>query len=117
MEEKFVPFNNNHGNVDGEIAYLRDTFLNSEMEYLKHLLSSESIRKNMEELLNYNNPELLYKKAIERIEKIENGEVDEKHLPIIEGEITLLLASIQDKALINELILINDENDEKSMSR
>lgn len=116
MNEKYGNLTSPNGNIDPEIAHLRDTFLNSEFEYLKHLLSSESIRKLVLDLNNTYYPEKLYQMAMERINAIENGEVEEKNLSRVEGEATILLAAISDKALIKELVLYleNEKENEDS---
>ena len=75
QNDKFVPLTASHGNVDGEIAHLRDTYLNSEREYYVYLLGFDCILERMRELIEYT-PDALYKEAIDRINALENGEVE-----------------------------------------
>jgi len=116
MKEEFYPYTSSSGNVNGEIAYLRDVFLNAELDYFKELLKNEKIREQFILLMIDYSPEKLYAEAVKRINSIELGEVKEEKLDIVEGEITLLLAAIQDKVLIKELILTPNmtEGHEKS---
>ena len=52
-ETKFRPLTANHGNVSGDIAYLRDTFLNAETDYFRALLESEENLDTFLSLIDY----------------------------------------------------------------
>ena len=82
-------------NINGNIAFLRDTFLDAEKEYLKELMKDDKYKMFVEELNKYGSRELSLE-AIKRISDIETGRVKEADLERVETEITLLLASIQD---------------------
>ena len=83
-KESFEPLNANHGNVDGRISYFRDRFLSAEMDYFKALMQDESNREIFASYLDYP-PDMLFKEAM-----------------------GLMLAAIQDKAKINDLIITMD---------
>ena len=84
-------------NLDGKIAYLRDTFLKAQKEYLDELMKQSEWKKYVE-ALNKLDAKKLAVFALRRIESIENGEVKEEDLESVETEITLVLAAIQDCA-------------------
>jgi hypothetical protein len=115
-ETSYEPLTSAHGNVDGEIAHLRDTFLKAEYDYLKALIQVPKNRDFVVNALGYP-PDLLYDEAQKRIDSIENGEVEESKLETVEAEITLLLASIKDKILLKRLVLTPDFEEEKSNGR
>ena len=82
-------------NINGNIAFLRDTFLEKKKEYLKELMKDEKYKAFVEDLNKYGSKELSLE-AIRRISEIETGRVKEEDLERVETEITLLFASIQD---------------------
>ena len=82
-------------NINGNIAFLRDTFLDAEKEYLKELMKKPEYKALVENLNKYD-PKELSLEAVKRISNIETGRVKEEDLERVETEITLLLASIQD---------------------
>ncbi len=82
-------------NINGNIAFLRDTFLDAEKEYLKELMKKPEYKALVENLNKYDSKELSLE-AVKRISNIETGRVKEEDLERVETEITLLLASIQD---------------------
>lgn len=82
-------------NINGNIAFLRDTFLEAEKEYLEELMKDSQYKAFVENLNKYDSKELSLE-AIKRISNVETGRVKEKDLERVETEITLLLASIQD---------------------
>ena len=82
-------------NINGNIAFLRDTFLNAEKEYLKELMKDEKYKTFVKKLNKYRAKELSLE-AIKRISDIETGKVKDENLERVETEITLLLAAIQD---------------------
>ena len=115
-ETKFRPLTANHGNVSGDIAYLRDTFLNAETDYFRALLESEENLDTFLSLLDYP-PDKLYDEAVYRISQIELGLIRENELSTKEAEITFLLAAIQDKARILELVKTMNVSNENGRSR
>ena len=129
-EEKFVPLTSNHGNIDGNIAHLRDEFLNAETDYYIELLRVPEIFNQFVVMIDYP-PESLFESAMERMNAIENGEVEKflgqdekvseeqhlKNLEYLEGMIVMLLGAIRDKAMIKELILIKEQEQENSNVR
>ena len=82
-------------NISGNIAFLRDTFLDSEKQYLEELMKQPKYKAFIEKLNKYGSKELSLE-AIRRISDIETGNVNSDDLERVETEITLLLASIQD---------------------
>lgn len=82
-------------NINGNIAFLRDTFLEAEKEYLEELMKQPKYKEFVESLNKYRSKELSLE-AIKRISEIETGRVKEEDLERVEAEITLLLAAIQD---------------------
>ena len=82
-------------NMSGNIAFLRDTFLDAENKYLEELMKQPKYKVFIEKLNQYSSKELSLE-AIRRISDIETGKVNANDLERVETEITLLLASIQD---------------------
>ena len=82
-------------NINGKVAFLRDTFLNAEKEYLEELVKEPKYKDFIQHLNGYCS-KALYLEVIKRISDIETGRVKEETLGRVETEITLLLASIQD---------------------
>ena len=82
-------------NINGKVAFLRDTFLNAEKEYLEELIKEPKYKDFIQHLNRYSSKDLSLE-AIKRISDIETGRVKEEDLGRVETEITLLLASIQD---------------------
>ena len=113
--KEYEPLQGSHGNISGEIAHLRDTFLSAEYDYLKALIQIPEFKEFVVTALDYP-PEELFKEATKRIDRIENGEVKESDLEQVEAEITILLASIQDEVLLKELILSLDNNESRGRS-
>ena len=83
-------------NINGNIAFFRDTFLKAENEYLEELMKDPKYIKIIEEIVNKKNPRELFLEASKRVHAIETGRVEEENLEKVETEIILLLASIQD---------------------
>ena len=82
-------------NINGKVAFLRDTFLNAEKEYLEELKKQPKYKDLIQHLNRYSSKSLSLE-ATKRISDIETGRVKEEDLERVETEITLLLASIQD---------------------
>ena len=98
-------------NINGNIAFLRDTFLNAEKEYLKELMKDEKYKAFEKKLNKYRAKELSLE-AIKRISDIETGRVKEENLERVETEITLLLLAIQDcvREKVKERVKEKDED-------
>ncbi len=132
----FRPLTSSFGNSDGELAYLRNTFMESEREYFIYLLSDETIREFFGEQLKEDSSYLL--KVAQSIQQsIEYGEVetpeereqmkamspeerDQFHMRKLsraEGLMCLLFAAARDKAKLLELYLsISDSKKEEKKS-
>ena len=82
-------------NINGKIAFFRDTFLNAEKQYLGELVKQPKYQKFVKDLNKHSSKELLLE-AIKRVSDIETVRVKEENLERVETEITLLLAAIQD---------------------
>ena len=98
-------------NINGNIAFLRDSFLNAEKEYLKELMKDEKYKAFVKKLNKYRAKELSLE-AIKRISDIETGRVKEENLERVETEITLLLLAIQDcvREKVKERVKEKDED-------
>ena len=82
-------------NINEKIAYLRDTFLEAEKDYLDELKAETKYQKAIEKI-NKMDSKAICLEALRRIEDIENNNVKESDLERVETEIVILLASIQD---------------------
>ena len=60
------------GNVDGNIAHLRDTYLSAERDYVSELLKSEGMRDLISEI-NAETPDRLFAMAQSIVDKVEIG--------------------------------------------
>ena len=114
-ENNFIPLTASHGNVDGDIANLRNIFVSAEMDYFEGLMKVDKNRELFLDLLDYP-PDGLYKEAMKRINMVESGMVKENELDVVEAQITFLLAAIQDKVKLLELVKIRNL-DSKERSR
>lgn len=132
----FKPITANDGNINGNIAHLRNTYMESERNYFERLLAIEEIREEFLLCLGYTN-DLLYKRAVKIQQDIEYGNLetqeelekmklmtpekrDEYHMRKLEraeGMMCLLLAAIRDKVKILELVKTYTNDDEKSHGR
>ena len=120
--EEFKPLTGNQGNTSGELAHLRNTYMEAEREYFEHILADDEIRRFFLNLVNLNASELL-DEATKIQEKLETGQLetqadlekmehmtpeerDKFHmqkLETAEGLMCLLFAAVRDKAKILEL--------------
>lgn len=93
----------NENNINGKIAFLRDTFLKAEKDYLEELIKEPKYKNFIENLNKYNSKEL----SLEAVKR----KVKEEDLEKVETEITLLLASIQDcvREKVKEKIKVEEE--------
>lgn len=82
-------------NMSGNIAHLRDTFLDAEKEYLDKLKQNPEIREMIKQL-NKRGGTQLARMAVQRIDSIENGLVEPQNLDEVESEIAIILAAIED---------------------
>ncbi len=92
-----------------KIYHLRDTFLESERDYVKALLEKPEIVDLIIRLSDFSHL-ALYVAAHGFIEDIEYGKVKEENLERAEECITILLAAIQDETLRKELVRVHDSN-------
>lgn len=127
-EGNFTPLTENYGNVRGDLAHLRDTYMKSEREYFEELLSREEIRNVFMTYFEYNCDEL-FEYGLEWQEKLESGNLETKEdlkrmeymtpeekeafhmkkLEEAEGMMCLLFAAARDKAKILELVLTPEQ--------
>jgi len=128
---EFIPQTAHHGNISGEVAHLRNVYLTAEKDYFTELLQNEDMLEYLRKVINCSS-DYLFEEAVKEINKLENGELEtevEKQrmekmsgkqremyhiaaLSLSEGKIALLLAAIEDKALIKMLIKKMDERRE-----
>lgn len=92
-------------NVDGNIAHLRDTYLTAEREYVAELLKSEGMRDLISEI-NAETPDKLFAMAQSIVDKVEMGLIPDDQMEKTEQKLTVLLAAIQDKVLLKDLVLV-----------
>lgn len=92
-------------NVDGNIAHLRDTYLTAEREYISELLKSEGMRDLISEI-NAETPDKLFAMAQSIVDKVEMGLIPDEQMERTEQQLTVLLAAIQDKVLLKDLVLV-----------
>lgn len=110
-------------NINGEFSHLRDTFFgssgftvssnmkgNGEVDYLKELLTKSATARSLYHKFRKIPPRILYEQALQRIELIDNGQVKNEDLPVVEAEIALRLAAIEDLEHILELELLPDDS-------
>lgn len=122
-DQSFKPLTASNGNVDGNLSFFRDTYMEAEREYFESLLADEKFKN---EFLSYINcdSDILFRLAIRIHEKIEYGTLEtEEDIEIMklmtpeekdcyhmenleraEGMMCLLLAATRDKVRILELI-------------
>ena len=121
--EEFKPLTGNQGNTSGELAHLRNTYMEAEREYFEHILADDEIRSFFLNLVNLNASELL-DEATKIQEKLETGQLETpedlekmanmspeekdefhmKNLEAAEGLMCLLFAAVRDKANIKNKI-------------
>jgi len=119
----FKPLTASHGNISGELAHLRNTYMEAERDYFEHLLAIESIRNQFLELVD-EHADNLFDRAIKIQEQLEYGNLETNEektamqsmskeareayhmekLARAEGLMCLLFAAARDKALILELV-------------
>ena len=104
----------NKTNVNGEISYLRDTFLSAEFDYASVILDIDLLQKYVS-VNNEISPEILYQEAMDLIEKVELNLIPEEKMKKVEQTLIVLLAAIQDKRLIR--VLTYEETEERPIKR
>lgn len=67
------------GNVDGNIAHLRDTYLSAERDYVSELLKSEGMRDLISEI-NAETPDRLFAMAQSIVDKVEIGLIPDEQM-------------------------------------
>ena len=133
----FIPYGANQGNVSGEIARYRDIFLTAEKDYVVKLLEDENIQSYFQDNLVNADSEALFeefkkiesqlefgeletpeeRKQMENMSPEERDDFHSRKLSVAEGKMVLLMAAIRDKELIKELVLINNQSEEKENGR
>lgn len=83
-------------NINSNIGYIRDTFLSSEMDYLKEILSSSKNRDYIKNLNKFSSDALI-DAAIKLMDNIDSGVYSKDELEKIEKDIILYLSAIIDK--------------------
>lgn len=104
MQEVISEITPYKGNVDGNIAYLRDVYLSAEREYVTELLKSDGMRELIEQV-NSESPDKLFAIAQDIVDKVEMGMIPDEQMERTEKQLTVLLAAIQDKVLSKDLVL------------
>ena len=97
----------NANNISKKIANFRDTFLESEKDYVKRLRINPKFNKLVRQLNLKYSAELLYENAASSMKKIELGEVKENDLAKEEFNMLASLSAIVDypNVLIKERVI------------
>ena len=125
-EGNFIPITASHGNMDGSLAHLRNTYMESEKLYFEQLLTDPAISREFRRLINERSDDL-FECAMEIQKRLEYGELETQEekvrmqtmtpeerdayhmqkLSKAEGLMCLLYAAAKDrvKTLNKELIL------------
>ena len=135
-EGKFQPLTDTaHGNTNGELAHVRNTFMDTERERFLELLQDNKVLERFIDLLTLDSESLL-EEAQKLQEELEYGEIETReeqermksmtleerdqfhmdNLTRVEGLIILLSAAARDKVKILELIKTMDADEEEHMS-
>ena len=104
MQETISEITPYKGNVDGNIAHLRDTYLSAEREYVAELLKIDGVRELIEQV-NSETPDALFTIAQDLVDKVEMGLIPDDQMEKTEQKLTIILAAIQDKVLSKDLVL------------
>ena len=72
----FRPFLGHHGNISGEIADYRNTYMEAEKDFFSALLSDEQIRNYIRDLLENGSTDDLFYQATVIQEALENGRLE-----------------------------------------
>ena len=83
-------------NINSDISYIRDTFLSSEMDFLKEILSNYKNRDYIKNLNKFSSDALI-DSAIKLMDNIDSGVYSKDELEKIEKDIILYLSAIIDK--------------------
>lgn len=105
----------NRDNVSQDAELLRDTFLSAERDYVRYLLQDEGMRRLIVEANQYGS-EALFGAAQKIVDSVDAGQVPDDQMDRAEQQLTVLLAAIQDKTLIKELIFTPDVSEELEVS-
>lgn len=105
MQEVISDITPYKGNVDGNIAHLRDTYLSAEREYVAELIKNDSVKELIEQI-NSENPDTLFTIAQDLVDKVEMGLIPDDQMEKTEQKLTVILAAIQDKVLSKNLVLL-----------
>lgn len=120
----FKPLTASHGNVDGSLAHLRNTYMEAERNYFERLLSRDKVRDAFLQYIDCDS-DVLFDEAMKIQERIETGQLETREelenmrmmhpeerdsfhmqkLENAEGLMCLLLAATRDKVLVKELSL------------
>lgn len=85
--------------------HLRDTYLSAEKDYVSALLKGEGMRDLISEI-NAETPDRLFAMAQSIVDKVEMGLIPDEQIEKTEQQLTVLLAAIQDKVLLKDLVLV-----------
>lgn len=105
-----------YDNVNEEAAHLRDVYLSAEKDYVKFLMQFEEVKELIVGLNHNYSSSYLFELAQGLIKKVEVGEFSEEEMEKVERKLIFLLAAIQDKMLIKELIKTPDYEKEQELS-
>lgn len=125
----FKPLTGNEGNTSGELAHLRNTYMESEKAYFGYLLSDKNMYMEFVRLINEPSESLLQcammlqekleygnleteeeKKAMQSMSPQEREKYHMRKLEKAEGMMCLLFAAARDKAKVLELVRTYEQN-------
>lgn len=96
-------------NIYEEVALTRDTFLNSEIEFLKQLVEMPEFLPMLTMYVKYNIGQLS-ERLTALTQKMENGEVSEDEEQKVELEIMCCCLAIEDKIKVKGPKVLTPEN-------
>lgn len=125
-DQTFKPLTSTHGNVNGDLASLRNVYMEAERDYFEQLLVIDRIRERFLDYVELDS-ESLFRAAIDIQNKIEEGTLeskediermksmspgvrDEYHMSLLEqaeGLMCLLFAATRDKVELLDLVKTN----------
>ena len=104
-----------HNNISNEAAHLRDTFLDSEKEYVLSLLQDESLKDFIININRCHNADELLYIAQDLVDKVENNLIPYEKMDQVEKKLVILLSAIRDKVLIKVKEKYYDYQDDKEV--
>jgi len=100
LKEAIDSMNLEQNNSYEEPAHLRETFFDSEKEYVTLLLQDESIKDFIIEINGCHNIDEIFGLAQDLVYQVENNLIPYEQMELVEKKLTVLLAAIRDRFLV-----------------